>query len=123
MKKSIKKFISFAIVLCIVFSAISVSFVAMAETGEYEEIFLDTPVNVTVTEDNPLSCFYFTPEESGTYFFSSSGSEDTYGSVLILGDIPIETDDDGGEGNNFKVAVELIAWQTYTLQSRLYSYQ
>lgn len=112
--------VSLAVVMALLLP-FSPAIAAVSVSDVSDQLYLDTPVGVTVTDENPSSYFYFIPEVSGVYFFSSSGSEDTYGSILDENGNTISSNDDGGNNQNFKVCAELTAGQTYILQSRLYS--
>ena len=63
----------------------------------------------------------FTPTETGTYAFYSTGSEDTYGYLLDGNGNIIAQNDDSGYNLNFCIKYDLQANTTYTLRSRLYS--
>jgi len=89
---------------------------------EMKKIYLDTSVDVTVSDDEPISYLYFTPEESGVYHFYSTSDVDTYGYILDENENELDENDDGGINNNFKVSCALTAGQTYIMMSRLYSY-
>ena len=56
----------------------------------------------------------FTPEESGTYFFTSESEEDTY-ATLFEGDEELTSSDDNGIDYNFGIQQSLEAGKTYTL--------
>lgn len=79
------------------------------------ELKLDTPAEVTLSYDSEK--FKFIPETDGYYVFYSTGNADTYG--CLEKDGHIASDDDNGEGNNFKITAYLYAGQTYLLQASL----
>ena len=57
--------------------------------------------------------YFFECRETGSYVFETLGSTDTYGS-LYVGEYPTGTpltNDDGGEGDNFRIVKELQAGQ------------
>jgi uncharacterized protein YjdB len=82
-------------------------------------IALDTPTQADIF--GGVQTYYsFTPSESGTYFFSSSGNSDTLGYLYDSGLNQISSDDDSGEGNNFKITCELEAGSTYYFAAQLY---
>lgn len=89
---------------------------------EMKKIYLDTPVDVTVSDNEPISYLYFTPEESSVYHFYSTSDIDTYGYILDEDENELDKNDDGGINTNFKVSCALTAGQTYIMMSRLYSY-
>ena len=63
----------------------------------------------------------FKPEKTDTYVFCSVGSSDTYGYLLDGDRNQLKSDDDSGDGFNFRIARELTAGQTYYLGVRYYS--
>lgn len=66
-----------------------------------------------LTEEKPYSVYSFTPAESKTYHFFSSGKEDSY-VVLYEENREIGRNDDGGvEGTNFRLSYTLEAGKTY----------
>ncbi len=71
-----------------------------------------------VTGDNAVylgATYPFIPSESGYYFFSSTGYEDTVGELFDGNGHAIVSDDDSGTGSNFRLFAELTASQTYRL--------
>ncbi len=121
MRKLLKAGCSLLLVLTMIFNLMP--FALAANDAQVSGIlYVNTPVSVSVTEEQPNSYFYFIPEESGRYSFSSSGYLDTYGYILDEYWNEIQRNDDDGDNGNFKVTAELTAGETYILQSRLYSY-
>ena len=75
-----------------------------------------------VVLDGDEAYFYFTPDEDGYYsFYSYDNDHDTYGYILNSDMEIITSDDDGGDGNNFKVRYQLEAGVTYVLKARFYN--
>ena len=93
------------------------SYTVAVRKVETSEIQLNTPVNVTVTDDAPHNYLSFTPTETGMYHFYSTGGEDVYGLIFGTDGEVLAQDDDGGEGYNFKVSYPLTAGETYILDS------
>ena len=70
----------------------------------------------TVESAKNIQKYRFSPEETGTYRFYSTGNEDTYGYVYDADQNMIASDNDSGEGLNFSIDMELkpeksIIWQ------------
>ncbi|MDR1209589.1 MAG: chitobiase/beta-hexosaminidase C-terminal domain-containing protein [Clostridiales bacterium] len=60
--------------------------------------------------------FSFTPDTTDTYYITTKGGYDTYGAVYFSDGAEIASDDDGGEGRNFMIALELQAGTTYIVK-------
>ena len=65
--------------------------------------------------------FKFTATESKTYTFQSSGSYDTYGYLYNSSQSQLSSDDDSGDGSNFKITRSMSAGETVYLKVKLYS--
>ena len=69
--------------------------------------------------------YTFTPEEDGTFIFTSSTEDDTYGYLYEKNEDggwnELAYDDDSGENRNFKISFEGEAGKTYKLESRFYN--
>lgn len=79
------------------------------------ELELDTPVEVTVSNENNETKFKFIPETDGEYVFYSTGDADPYAYLEQYGQIT--EDHDGGDGYNYKIVYSLSAGQTYYIRS------
>ena len=79
---------------------------------------LDTPVSVTT--DNTYVYLKFVPETSGTYYFYSTGSKDSYGVLCNASDSSLTYNDDAGAGNNFLMSYSCTAGSTYYVKARAY---
>ncbi|PWM29229.1 MAG: hypothetical protein DBX40_00345 [Clostridiales bacterium] len=64
--------------------------------------------------------YKFVPTETGVYVFESQGSSDLIGN-LYQGDTQIATNDDDGNGLNFKICIQLTEGIEYRLQVKGYS--
>ena len=91
------------------------------EEREIGDIALDTDIPVSITYPGQNVCLPFTPTVSGTYVFTSHGDRDTYGHIYDRYWNQIAYNDDGGDGNQFRVECYLYADQTYYLVARFYS--
>ena len=67
------------------------------------------------------AAFSFAPEETATYCFYSTGSNDTKARLYDAGMTLIAENDDGGEGSNFLIECELEAGQQYYYEAYYYS--
>lgn len=95
--------------------------ISVFANGGMQEIFLDTPVDVTIENAGDASIFFFTPEDTGVYSFSSTGEADTYGYILDEHENPLKTDDDSGDMGNFDITLYMSEGQTYILKSQLFN--
>ena len=79
--------------------------------------------NVDVNIDNAGNTvkYEFTPEESATYIFQSSGNYDTYGILCDSDENEILYNDDGGESSNFKITRSLTGGKKYIYKVRMYN--
>ncbi|MGM9552706.1 MAG: Ig domain-containing protein [Faecousia sp.] len=87
---------------------------------DYPTIVIGDQKTVEITDIHKYGYFYFTPEKCGTYVFYSISDFDTYGYLLNCDGSSIASDDDGGEGNNFRIEYALTAGETYLLKCRFY---
>ncbi len=108
---------------------IGVRYYSSSTTGTIA-VFVDTvgddPLSVgnnTYTVSTAGSTVYrpFTAPQSGTYYFYSTGSDDTRGYLLDLNFNEINDDDDGGDGNNFYLEREMYKGDTVVLGVNYYN--
>ena len=66
-----------------------------------------------IARANTCQRLRFTPDEDGTYVLHSTGSDDTKGCLYDESGNELVSDDNGGEGTNFKLSYVLNAGQTY----------
>ena len=64
--------------------------------------------------------FAFTPTTSGSFTIQSTGSGDTYGTLYSSTQSSLTTNDDGGDGNNFKITYTMTAGTTYYVAVKFY---
>ena len=94
---------------------------SLSAEGDYPKLTPGTPFEVNITAGGEKAILAFTAAETGTYTFASSGDGDTIG-VLYDSDMnEIASDDDSGEGNNFKITTALSAGGTFYLEAYYYS--
>ncbi len=76
----------------------------------------------TIDIEKGYTIFYFIAPQDATYFFETTGDEDTYGAILSTdGETIIDQDDDSGDGNNFMLRYEMSAGSIVTLGVKQYS--
>ncbi|MBE5925460.1 MAG: hypothetical protein E7270_00490 [Lachnospiraceae bacterium] len=71
--------------------------------------------------NNEYTYYKFVPTETGTYYFYSTSSYDTYGAIYDKNGTMITSKDGGGKGSNFEISYKFIAGETYYLAARKYS--
>lgn len=78
-------------------------------------------VDVNIDNAGNIVKYEFTPEESATYIFQSSGNYDTYGILCDSDENEILYNDDGGESSNFKIARSLTGGKKYIYKVKMYN--
>lgn len=76
--------------------------------------------NVIIENTDVSKCFKFTPSQSGSLTFYSTGSSDTFGRLLDSDMAELEYNDDNGEDRNFRIRYNVNARETYVLQIGAY---
>jgi uncharacterized protein YjdB len=76
--------------------------------------------SVTVSLTSEYRKFAFRPTASGTYYFYSTSSADTYGRLYDADGNTIKSNDDGGSGNNFLISYNCTAGTTYYIGIKAY---
>lgn len=70
-----------------------------------------------IIEDNDVSKYFkFTPSQSGSLTFYSTGSCDPFGRLLDSNMTELAYNDDNGEDRNFRISYNVNARETYVLQ-------
>ena len=77
--------------------------------------------DVTITTGRQIVYFAFTPTTSGSFTIQSIGSGDTYGTLYSSTKSSLTTNDDGGDGNNFKITYTMTAGTTYYVAVKFYN--
>lgn len=72
--------------------------------------------NVIIEDTNVSKCFKFTPSQSGSLTFYSTGSSDTLGRLLDSNMTELAYNDDNEEDRNFRISYNVNARETYVLQ-------
>lgn len=76
--------------------------------------------NVIIEDTNVSKCFKFTPSQSGSLTFYSTGSRDTFGRLLDSDMKELAYNDDNEEDMNFRISYNVNARETYVLQIGAY---
>lgn len=72
--------------------------------------------NVIIEDTDVSKYFKFTPSQSGSLTFYSTGSRDTLGELYDSDMTLLEYNDDNGEDRNFRISYNVNAGETYVLQ-------
>mgnify|MGYP003207354004 FL=1 len=72
--------------------------------------------NVIIEDTGVRKYFKFTPSQSGSLTFYSTGSSDTLGRLLDSNMTELAYNDDNGEDRNFRISYNVNAGETYVLQ-------
>ena len=127
MSRTLKKLLAVGLSVILIVSLIPASVFEALAYDSVEDfaaapvIALDTETDVSYDGTEQSGAFKFTPESDGDYVFFSTGSSDTYVTLLDSSGNEISSNDDGGEGRNFKLRFNATAGETYYLLSRLYN--
>lgn len=87
----------------------------------YSEIKIGDITKASVAVEGEIVLYKFTPSESGTYYFFSDSSIDTYGYLYDANMKQITCDDDGGNRNNFCISYDFVVGETYYMGVKYYS--
>ena len=77
--------------------------------------------NVIIEDTNVSKYFKFTPSQSGSLTFYSTGSRDTVGRLLDSDMTELAYNDDNEEDMNFRISYNVNARETYVLQIGAYT--
>ena len=77
--------------------------------------------DVTITTGGQIVYFAFTPTTTGSFTIQSTGSGDTYGRLYSSTQSSLTTNDDGGDGRNFKITYTMTAGTTYYVAVKFFS--
>lgn len=72
--------------------------------------------NVIIEDTDVSKYFKFTPSQSGSLTFYSTGSSDTFGGLYDSNMTELAYNDDNGEDRNFRISYNVNARETYVLQ-------
>ena len=76
--------------------------------------------DVNITKGGQIVYFAFTPTTSGSFTIQSIGGGDTYGTLYSSTQSSLRTDDDSGDGNNFRITYNMTANTTYYIAAKFY---
>ena len=97
---------------------------ALRDGTSFEKAFIaesGQTYDVNVTTGGQIVYFAFTPTTSGSFTIQSTGSGDTYGTLYSSTKSSLTTNDDGGDGNNFKITYTMTAGTTYYVAVKFYN--
>ncbi len=108
-----------AMILCMMLIIIG----GLMAQSEQTAVPLTLGETATAVIDNggDYAYFSFTPETSGVYIWTSQGDYDTYGYLYDADMNELASDDDSGDGGNFRIEYTLSAGTTYCFGARFYS--
>lgn len=104
---------------------------SMTNFPALDEVDPETIGDIAVSASTPNLCeigdggetvtYRFTAPKTATFIFWSDSSTDTCGRILDADGNEIYSNDDGGNGNNFRIEFPATSGQTYYLQVNLYN--
>lgn len=93
-----------------------------AQTGETYALTLGAPTDVTIASTDEKIYLTFTPEESGTYLFTTKGTYDVYAVLYDVNGNELCVDkDNSGSAKNAQIAYEMTAGTDYRFELQLNS--
>ena len=119
--RTARKAVALLLSVLMLVSAFPVGVLAQTEaSSEAREIKLNDVFTADIEFGGDYEDFAFTPEVTGTYVFYSlcEDTSDTFGEIYDDRMVQIGEDDQGGTENNFRIAHEMNAGQTYYLRAR-----
>lgn len=97
---------------------------ALSDGTSFEKAYIaksKQTYDVNITKGGQKVYFAFTPTTSGSFTIQSTGSVDTYGELYSSTQSSLQTNDDDGDGSNFRITYNMTADTTYYIAARLYS--
>ena len=111
MKKCLKIFVAFVLIFAMIFCALS------ASAKYFGEMQLNTSVLIYTFLPGDCGVCYFTPTQSGTYKFYSTGNSDTIVYIYDDREVLLTECDDSYRGLNFDIDCYMQAGKTYGIYS------
>ena len=99
----------------------SKSVTAKVKTQQVQRETITLGQTISTKINNEYTYYKFVPTETGTYYFYSTSSYDTYGAIYDKNGKMLTSKDGGGKGSNFEISYKFIAGETYYLAARKYS--
>ena len=84
-------------------------------------LIVNSSNSAVISTGGEMKYFTFTPSTSGKYVIYSTGSEDTKVYLYNASGTELDSDDDDGESNNFRLEYSLTAGTTYTFGIKYYN--
>ena len=117
LRRAITLMMTLLLLLC--FS--TAAFAEFSHASEAQPIALESSVEAEISVGGDYVYYSFVPAASGTYYFFSTGDEDTYAYLYDSNGTQLAYDDDGGSNGNFKISYYFEAGQQYFLGARFYT--
>ncbi len=89
--------------------------------SDSSSITADSSYSANISTGGEVKYYTFTPSSSGKYVIYSTGTEDTEVILYNSSGTELDSNDDGGSGNNFRLEYNLIAGTTYRFGVRYYN--
>ena len=89
--------------------------------GNHESISLNSGKTASITSGGAMKYYTYKPSATTRIQFYSTGSQDTYGYLYNANMSQLASDDDSGDGSNFRITYTLSANTTYIFGCRFYS--
>ena len=89
--------------------------------SDYEDIEPGDTKTVNIHAQYGSETYRFVPEHTGYYAFYSSGDYDTYGELLDEDMNALDSYDQGGENNNFRICKFLREGETYYFKAKMWN--
>ncbi len=84
-------------------------------------LVVNSTYNATISSGGEMKYYTFTPSSSGKYVIYSTADEDTKVFLYNSSGTELDSDDDGGDGNNFRLEYNLTAGTTYRFGIKYWS--
>lgn len=102
-----------ALTLLLSVAALPAGAITEDEIANAAELTLGEEATENIETGGQYAYFKFTPTVTCKYAFYSSGNSDTFGYLYDSVGNQLASDDDSGEGSNFRIEAQLTAEQTY----------
>ncbi len=89
--------------------------------SDIPELTVDSANSAVISTGGEIEYYLYTPTTGGTHVIYSTGSVDTVVYLYDSNGTQIASNDDGGEGNNFRLEYNLTAGTTYKYGVKYYS--
>ena len=106
MKKALSLLLSIILIISVL---LPLAADAATSVSNATRIYVNTDYTCSISTAGTRQYYYFIPSTSGTYVFTSSenGDADPYGYVVNSSGSVLASDDDSGDGRNFRVSYSM----------------